>query len=701
MSETDENKLLKELEEAKKSLDKDKIKTSLLNCTNFYQKQQQYQKALDHLLEALQFMSRTTQQEEYVFTCLRIAKLYHYLPNLDKAMEFSEIALQISSKLKAEVSMADCYEAIGNIYRDKGMYKECLEVSFQARGIYEKHFDELMEQKKLDKIVDYANVLEVISLVYGKLEQHEKLREYLEKALQIYQSIDSKTGIIKIYINLGASFSKENPNKTLQYYQQALDIAIEENHYFFTAVIHNNIGGVYEDLEEFENAIIKYKEAYKIMEEHNFYKYQPLVLKFIGSSYFRLKDHKKALSYANKALDLLKKYKMNTETQEMYSLLSEIYEDKHDYKNALQFLKKSTSLKDQIFNKQMLDKMAFLQKKYDEASKQLTIVQTQKSLISEVMKKNMNMNFIGKSKAIKKVHEMAMTAASHRDTNVIITGESGTGKEIIAHVIHYASVRKEKLFIPVNCSSIPETLIEGEFFGYKKGAFTGAKSDHIGYLEAANGGTLFLDEIGDTPLSLQAKLLRVLENKKIKQLGSNKEIQTDFRIIAATNKNVQDLISKNIFRLDLLYRLNTIEVNIPPLRERKDDIEPLLEHFIFEYSKALNLPIPRISKDLVEVLKKYNFPGNVRELKNMVERAMIMNKKGVLEPNLFVMNQEICDNTQQDCAFFNGTMKDIEKQAIIHTLHQTDNNLSATARKLGISYSKIQRKIKEYEIKKV
>jgi transcriptional regulator with PAS, ATPase and Fis domain len=293
-----------------------------------------------------------------------------------------------------------------------------------------------------------------------------------------------------------------------------------------------------------------------------------------------------------------------------------------------------------------------------------------------------------------------MTAASHKDTNVLVTGESGTGKEIIAHIIHFASVRRDKLFIPVNCSSIPETLIEGEFFGYKKGAFTGAKNDHIGYLEAANEGTLFLDEIADTPLSLQAKLLRVLENKKIKQLGSNKEIQVDFRIIAATNKNVQDLISKNIFRLDLLYRINTVEINIPPLRERTDDIEPLLEHFIIDFAHALNLAIPKISNDLVPFLKNYHFPGNVRELRNMVERAMIMNKKGVLEPELFILAPKMNKEEHTDSFFLQGTLKEIEKKAIFQTLKQTNDNLSATARLLGISYSKIQRKMKDYEMEK-
>jgi transcriptional regulator with PAS, ATPase and Fis domain len=344
----------------------------------------------------------------------------------------------------------------------------------------------------------------------------------------------------------------------------------------------------------------------------------------------------------------------------------------------------------------MLDKMAFLQKKYDETSKQLNIVQTQKSLISEVMKQKMNMNFIGNSEFIKKVLALAMTAASHKDTNILVTGESGTGKEIIAHIIHFASVRRDKLFIPVNCSSIPETLIEGEFFGYKKGAFTGANTDHIGYLEAADKGTLFLDEIADTPLSLQAKLLRVLENKKIKQLGSNKEVQVDFRIIAATNKDVQDLISKNIFRLDLLYRINTIEINIPPLRERTDDIEPLVEHFVLEFSHLLKLPIPKISNDLVTFLKNYHFPGNARELRNMVERAMIMNKKGVIEPDLFVLALEI--DKKKNVPFYAGTLKEIEKQAIFRTLKHTDDNLSAAARLLGISYSKIQRKMKDYEL---
>jgi transcriptional regulator with PAS, ATPase and Fis domain len=694
----DINVLLKELEVARESKNPEKIDKALQNCGDYYQSVKNYTKTIDYLNEALPYISSEKYPERYAHTLLRIANLYLFIPELDTAIYHAEQALSIFTKLEQNIRIADCYNCFGHIYRYKGMYEESLDYAFKAIAIYEHSLPDLIAKNDRQRINNLAAIFEVVSAVYGQLNQLEKAREYLHKTKDIYESIDSKVGVMKAFINLGVTYSKENLNLTLQYYQQALAIAEEKKDYFYIGIINNNIGGVYEDFGKYSEAISQYKKAFSIMEKHNCKRYQPFTLKFIGDSYYKLKDYKNALDYSRKALDLTIDYKMNIETEEIYRQISRIHEDMHEYKRALQFIKKSMELKEQIFNKELSDKMTSLQKKYEETSKQLVLTKTEKSLVTETMKKSMNMSFIGKSASIKKVYELAMAAAAHKDTNVLVSGESGTGKEIIAHIIHYASVRKEKLFIPVNCSSIPETLIEGEFFGYQKGAFTGAKNDHIGYLEAANGGTLFLDEIADTPLSMQAKLLRVLENKKIKKLGSNCEIQVDFRVITATNKDVKELISQNVFRLDLLYRFNTIEILIPPLRDRTEDIEPLLEHFIMEFSKLLRLPIPKVTDDLIPFLKEYSFPGNVRELKNMIERAMIMNRKGFLEPSLFVLSPDY-----QNQSFAIGhdpvySLKEMEKRTIQSALKKSENNLTTASKLLGISYSTMQRKVKEFKL---
>jgi len=343
----------------------------------------------------------------------------------------------------------------------------------------------------------------------------------------------------------------------------------------------------------------------------------------------------------------------------------------------------------------MIEKISGLQKKHEESSKKITELKKHSSLISAALKKAIHMDLIGNSNKIKKVLELTMTAAVHQNTNVLIMGESGTGKEIIANIIHYASIRKDHLIVAVNTGSIPESLAESEFFGHLKGSFTGAISDKTGYLELADKGTLFLDEIADTPASLQATFLRVLENKRIKKLGSKKEMQVDFRIIAATNKNIDELVEKENFRLDLLHRLNTITINIPPLRERPADIKPLLYYFIREFSKTLKKPVPKINAAVIDKLKKYHFPGNVRELKNMVEKALILIKGNILELEHFeIKDIEPLEEISVE-SFKPRTIEDMEKQMILDALKQTNNNRTEAAKILGISFSTLKRKLKK------
>ena len=411
-----------------------------------------------------------------------------------------------------------------------------------------------------------------------------------------------------------------------------------------------------------------------------------------------MKKYDSAIQYITQSLKLSQKQKIREQVQKDFELLSNIYDKKKDYKTALSFYRKYSAEKDKMLNKEMIGKISGLEKKIEENSKKVTELKKHNSLISTALKNTIHMDLIGNSKKIRKVLELAMTAAVYPYTNVLILGESGTGKEIIAHIIHYASIRKEHLIVAVNTSSTPDSLAESEFFGHLKGSFTGALTDKTGYLELADKGTLFLDEIADTPISLQAKLLRVLENKRIKKIGSGKEIQVDFRIIAATNKDINELVEINKFRLDLLYRINTIIIKIPPLRERTADIEPLLDYFINKFSKILKKPVPKVNAAVIDKLKKYHFPGNVRELKNMVEKAMIMLKSNTLEPELFNFKQYIPEEEIKQQANKSFNIEDIEKHTILEALKKTNQNRDEALKLLGISRSTLFRKLKKYKI---
>lgn len=288
--------------------------------------------------------------------------------------------------------------------------------------------------------------------------------------------------------------------------------------------------------------------------------------------------------------------------------------------------------------------------------------------------------------------------ASKSDANVLITGESGTGKELVAGAIHYLSKRKNEKFVPVDISAIPDTLVEAELFGYEKGAFTGAERRRIGKFEFASKGTLFFDEIGNLPLSLQAKLLRVLEEKKITRIGSNEEIPVDVRIISATNKNLEEEVKKGNFREDLYYRLNVIRIHIPPLRERKEDIPPLVEHFIKIYSKKENKDIKGITDDALKILMKYNFPGNVRELENIIERAVVLTDSNYIKKEDLAGIVDIKKEYIKTGKLYE-VIENVEKEMIIEALKRNKWVQTKAAEELGISERVLRYKLKKYGIK--
>ncbi len=334
--------------------------------------------------------------------------------------------------------------------------------------------------------------------------------------------------------------------------------------------------------------------------------------------------------------------------------------------------------------------------KYLKIQQQLKRAEEKNSLISKGLQARINRQLIGVSKKMQEVFEQAILASKYPDANVLITGESGTGKENIARIIHYSSDRKDHVFSAVNASAITESLLESEFFGHKKGSFTGADSDKMGFFELCDKGTLFLDEIADMPLNLQAKILRAAEEKVITRVGDTKEICTDFRIISATNNNIKRSIEEKKFRLDLFHRLNTLEIHIPPLRERPEDIKPLLIYYVDYFATKFNKPPVRISNEVVKMLSQYDFPGNVRELRNLVERAIILSKGEILVNNDF----SIVFQKPEEAAPITDrlSLKDQEIKLIRETLQQCDYNQKATAELLGITRDALIRRMKKYNI---
>ncbi len=599
---------------------------------------------------------------------------YWSLGEYDTAIEYYHRSLQISEEHNFNHLMAATMNNIGVIYHESENGQKAIEYYHKAMKIFKENND----------TKNVANATNNIGVIYSSLKEYGKSLQYGLQTLEYYKKIGDKKDMIHAYNNIGnLYFAISDNKKALDYYQHALEISKEIKEYYVTAKALNNIGKVYLNSEKLD----------------------------------------KAKQYVEEALKYARKIESKMIMMESYELFSDLYFARKDYKQSLKYHKNYIKIKNEIFNKTSSDKIAELQAKYEieKKDKEIELLQKENEIIKiqleskqklekvqvEIVRKNEKINlisrelesliekdFIGISENIKSVLELAFTSANNKDTHVLITGENGTGKEIIARIIHHASERKKEAFIPVNCTAIPETLLESEFFGHRKGAFTGAIENKKGLFELADNGTLFLDEIADMPPSLQAKLLRVIEEKKFKRIGENTEIHVNVRIISATNRNIKQLIDKKEFRIDLYYRINTLEINIPPLRERPEDIEPLIRHFAEFFAKKMKKPIPKISKELIHNLRKYNFPGNVRELKNLIERVMILSKNNFLDVSDFpITSEEITEQSTIESA-----EADNEKIAIKKALRTTDFNQIKAAELLGISRLVLIRRMKKYNI---
>ena len=325
------------------------------------------------------------------------------------------------------------------------------------------------------------------------------------------------------------------------------------------------------------------------------------------------------------------------------------------------------------------------------ATKQISLAEENENLKKQVISLENVEDLIGQSEAMKSVLRQIESVAQ-TNSSVIITGESGTGKELVARAIHANSPRKFFPFVSVHCGALTESLLESELFGHEKGAFTGAMYNRKGRFEMADSGSIFLDEIATISAKMQVELLRVLESKTFVRVGGNKEISSDFRVICATNKDLKNMVEKGTFREDLYYRLNVVNIQIPPLRDRKEDIPLLVEYFIKKYCLSMNKPPATIDPSAMKRIQEFNFPGNIRELENLIERAIVVgNGKRISLKDLPLEKSMVSSN--------NESLEDIEKAYVLQILQKYEWNISRTARALKVDRVTLYHKIKKYNLK--
>ncbi len=328
-------------------------------------------------------------------------------------------------------------------------------------------------------------------------------------------------------------------------------------------------------------------------------------------------------------------------------------------------------------------------------------------LKKELVKEYSFQNMIGNSAPMHAIFDL-VKRVSQAPTNVMITGESGTGKEVVAKAIHYNGPLKDRPFVTINCGAIPENLMESEMFGHKKGSFTGAISDKAGLFEVADGGTLFLDEVGELPVSIQVKLLRAIQERVIRRVGAIDDIKIEVRIIAATNRNLEDMVAKGTFRQDLFYRLNVIGIRTPSLRERSEDIPLLANFFLRKYNEKLNKGISTISTEAMDILKKYNYPGNVRELENMIERTVALEAGSTILPESLppMVNtssgRKMASSNEieigEEGLELDKVMGQIEKELLVKAIHSAGGIKKKAAKLLRISFRSMRYRIEKYNL---
>lgn len=331
-------------------------------------------------------------------------------------------------------------------------------------------------------------------------------------------------------------------------------------------------------------------------------------------------------------------------------------------------------------------------------------------LRKELQKEYSFQNLVGNSEAMHKIFDL-IRKVSDSPTNILVTGESGTGKEMVAKAIHYNSPLKDRPFVSVNCGAIPENLVESELFGHKKGSFTGASSDKEGLFEVADGGTLFLDEIGELPLNSQVRILRAIQERTIRRVGGTDDIKVEVRIVAATNRDLEHMVQQGTFRQDLYYRLNVINIRTPGLRERRDDIPLLAAHFLNKYNERFGKSIQNISKEAMDLLKKYDFPGNVRELENIIERTVALESGATVLPES--LPQFVNTPTGRKMVSSDGieitddgidlqkVLDQLEKELLVKAIHQASGVKKRAAKLLSITFRSMRYRVEKFNLGKI
>jgi transcriptional regulator with PAS, ATPase and Fis domain len=644
-----------------------------------------------YLHQALESAKIAQDQDLIAYILCYKALYYQRLNNRKQALDCLNLAAgQISATSAPRVHYRVLRDS-GTVFFNFQLYPKALDCTAKALEISLKHGD----------IHDQLMCLNNLSSLYMKMEKYEEAYRILQRGIELSSDHNVIIRKLSFIFNLGVMLLKQGKGEQslesfIECEETAKKIGFENK--TFLIELYSNLAGSYTFLKHHESALVYLDQALEVSAKIGD-RYQMAELKINRANVLcGMMRTAEARELLKDVIDFARKGKHSDLYRYALSNMADSYELQKDYKTANKYLRN--------INKAYRNEMQYvMQEQSAKHSAEISALVNELKGVKEQAQRDqgelgdISFGFLGISNIRRDVLDKALKAAHHPYATVLITGETGTGKDVLANLIHNNSFRREARFVPVNMAAIAENLMESAFFGHVKGAFTGANVGSKGFFMEAHRGTLFLDEISDMPLPLQAKLLRALESHKVTPVGSSKELEFDTRVICSSNRDLPNLVERGVFRRDLYYRLNTITINLPPLRERPEDIKPITVFFVDKYCREINKTRPTIADSFYAYLAKYSFPGNIRELRNIVEHLVIMHDGNTwTDKSLMHLVSPNKLNHDSKPAKSKGVADSEEKSKLISTLQACNGKQKDTAQCLGISEATLTRRIKQYHL---
>lgn len=644
---------------------------------------------IKYLSKALEIANKFCKPDELPGRYTNLGYLYEVIGDLDKAEYYYNEGLDFALNYNSINALKLAYNAMGRLYIGKNQHGKAIEFLEDSLSLYER-----------DKDIDKVAVVNNLAMCNNTLRNHKRAKELyesineewiLQRDPELYYAVQTNLGNILV--------TSKNYELAEDKFNKSLDFALKIKALDQVISLYVSLGDLYSKTKRIDEGLDLLNKALELGGQLKNHRASKSIYLKLAEIYYKDKKYQQALTSLNSLMEIAKTAKNSQLQITTLREQANCYAKLNDFKNAYSCLNELEKIQEKLIEIEKNEKHKENLQIVGNTPRKHFIFHSNNSLISRELSAKIGVNLLGTDPVMQKMIAKVLIASSNCDASILIKGESGTGKDIIARIIHYSSSRQAYPFVAINSGSFSSGIVNSALFGHKKGAFTGAVNDHIGYIEAAKQGTVFMDEIGEMPQDIQIALLRVLEEKKITPLGSSQPVAVNFRLISATNRILEKEIKSGKMRLDFLNRINTLEINVPPLRERKDDIPILINAFIDEISLRVKIKRPKLSMSALKLLVDYDYPGNVRELKNIIEKLIIFNNnKEITLDDIYNLN--IQANSQNLSLDHSGILHldTLEKQAILLAMKRTDNVKSDAAKLLGITPYALYRRLKKYEL---